>query len=159
MDTSIMAALGNDLGTVETIQYIVISIGGEQYGIDIKYVDNIIRMTKITRVPDVQHYFEGVINLRGEVVPVMSLRKKADLPVVDITDESRIVIVKLENNAPVGIIVDSVKEVVTLPTTSIESANKNSKKTQVTFLSGIGKFENRLISLLDLNAVIAEDAV
>ena len=64
-----------------------------------------------------------------------------------------------ENNAPVGIIVDSVKEVVTLPTSSIESANKNSKKTQVTFLSGIGKFENRLISLLDLNAVIAEDAV
>ncbi len=153
MDTALAL---NEAVTEDTIQYIVISIGGEQYGIDIKYVDNIIRMSKITRVPDVQYYFEGVINLRGEVVPVMSLRKKADLPVVDLTDESRIVIIKLENNAPVGLIVDSVKEVVTLPLSSIESPNKNSKKTQVTFLSGIGKFDNRLISLLDLAAVIAE---
>ncbi len=143
--------------TIETIQFIVINIGDEQYGVDIKYVDNIIRMTKITRVPDVQHYFEGVINLRGEVVPVMSLRKKCELPDVELTADSRIVIIKLENNAPVGIIVDAVKEVVTLPVNCIESANANSKKTQITYLSGIGKFENRLISLLNLNAVMAEE--
>ncbi|MBR2276255.1 MAG: purine-binding chemotaxis protein CheW [Lachnospiraceae bacterium] len=141
---------------VETIQFIVINIGDEQYGIDIKFVDNIIRMTKIRRVPDVQHYFEGVINLRGEVVPVMSLRRKCDLPEVELTDDSRIIIIKLENNAPVGIIVDAVKEVVTLPVDCIESANANSQKTQITYLSGIGKFENRLISLLNLNAVIAD---
>ena len=141
---------------VETIQFIVINIGDEQYGIDIKFVDNIIRMTKIRRVPDVQHYFEGVINLRGEVVPVMSLRRKCDLPEVELTDDSRSIIIKLENNAPVGIIVDAVKEVVTLPVDCIESANANSQKTQITYLSGIGKFENRLISLLNLNAVIAD---
>ncbi|MBQ7562948.1 MAG: purine-binding chemotaxis protein CheW [Lachnospiraceae bacterium] len=141
---------------VETIQFIVINIGDEQYGIDIKYVDNIIRMTKIRRVPDVQHYFEGVINLRGEVVPVMSLRRKCDLPEVELTDDSRIIIIKLENNAPVGIIVDAVKEVVTLPVDCIGSPNANSQKTQITYLSGIGKFENRLISLLNLNAVIAD---
>ena len=60
-------------------QYIVITFGNEQYGIDISYVDNIVRMQKITRVPKAQPYFKGVINLRGEVVPVMSLRLKMGL--------------------------------------------------------------------------------
>ena len=60
----------------ETKQYIVVKLGGEQYGIDISYVDNIVRMQKITRVPNVQPYFKGIINLRGEVVPVMSIRTK-----------------------------------------------------------------------------------
>ncbi|MCR5788300.1 MAG: chemotaxis protein CheW [Lachnospiraceae bacterium] len=155
MDSTALA-LNDKSASVEAIQFIVIDIGDEQYGIDIKYVDNIIRMTKIRRVPNVQHYFEGVINLRGEVVPVMSLRKKAGLPDVELTDESRIIIIKIENNAPVGVIVDSVKEVVTLPVDSLEPANKNSTKTQVTYISGIGKFENRLISLLDLSAVISD---
>lgn len=155
MDSTALA-LNDKSASVEAIQFIVIDIGDEQYGIDIKYVDNIIRMTKIRRVPNVQHYFEGVINLRGEVVPVMSLRKKAGLPDVELTDESRIIIIKVENNAPVGVIVDSVKEVVTLPVDSLEPANKNSTKTQVTYISGIGKFENRLISLLDLSAVISD---
>ena len=63
----------------ETNQYIVIQIGQEQYGIDIRYIDNIVRMQHITRVPKVQKYLKGVINLRGEVIPVMSVRIKMDL--------------------------------------------------------------------------------
>ncbi|MBR4831432.1 MAG: chemotaxis protein CheW, partial [Butyrivibrio sp.] len=62
--------------TNDRVQYIVIKVGGEQYGIDIKYVDNIVRMQHITRVPKVQSYLKGVINLRGEVIPVMSIRGK-----------------------------------------------------------------------------------
>ena len=60
-------------------QYIVITFGNEQYGIDISYVDNIVRMQKITRVPRVQNFFKGIINLRGEIVPVMSLRIRMEL--------------------------------------------------------------------------------
>ena len=60
-------------------QYIVIKIDNEQFGIDIKYIDNIVRMEKITRVPKAQRYFKGVINLRGEVIPVMDLRVKFDM--------------------------------------------------------------------------------
>ena len=60
----------------ETKQYIVVQIGSEKYGIDIRYVDNIVRMQKITRVPKAQVYFKGIINLRGEIVPVMSIRTK-----------------------------------------------------------------------------------
>ena len=63
----------------ETKQYIVVQIGSEKYGIDIGYIDNIVRMQKITRVPKAQAYFPGIINLRGEVVPVMSIRTKMGL--------------------------------------------------------------------------------
>ena len=74
----------------ETKQYIVVNIGNEQYGIDIGFVDNIVRMQKITRVPKAQSYFKGIINLRGEIVPVMSIRKKMGLEDDVITDASRI---------------------------------------------------------------------
>ncbi len=73
--------MAEQLETVENIrkQYIVVKIGNEQYGIDISYVDNIVRMQKITRVPRVQNFFKGIINLRGEIVPVMSLRIRMEL--------------------------------------------------------------------------------
>jgi len=139
----------------DSIQYIVINIGNEQFGIDIKYIENIVRMQKITRVPHVQPYFKGVINLRGEVVPVMSLRLKMSLEDDVFTNSSRIIIVKLENNAPIGIIVDEVKEVVTLDEKSIDPVVRDKKKTE-TFINGIGKNGENLISLLDLNMVISE---
>jgi len=143
----------------DTIQYIVIKIGEEQYGIDIRFVDNIVRMQNITRVPHVQDYFAGVINLRGEVVPVMSLRLKMGLPADEYTKESRIIIVKLENNAPIGLIVDEVNEVVTLDERNIDPVVKDKNKTE-TFINGVGKNGDTLISLLELNMVIGDkDAV
>lgn len=139
----------------DSTQYIVIKIGEEQYGIDIKYVDNILRMQKITRVPHTQSYFMGVINLRGEVVPVMSIRVKMALSEDEITNKSRIIILKVENNAPVGIVVDEVKEVVSLDERSIDEVNRSSKN-EPTFISGVGKVDGSLISLLDLSTVIGE---
>ena len=68
-----------DITEKETKQYIVVRIGGEKFGIDIGYIDNIVRMQKITRVPKAQVYFKGIINLRGEIVPVMSARIKMNL--------------------------------------------------------------------------------
>lgn len=140
----------------DTVQYIVIKIGEEQFGIDIKYIENIVRMQKITRVPSVQPYFKGVINLRGEVVPVMSLRVKMKLADDVYTNNSRIIIVKTDNNAPLGIIVDEVKEVVTLDERSIDEVARDSKLVDETFINGIGKNGDNLISLLDLNMVISE---
>ena len=143
----------------DTVQYIVIKIGEEQYGIDIRYIDNIVRMQNITRVPHVQNYFAGVINLRGEVVPVMSLRLKMGLSIDEYTKETRIIIVKLENNAPIGLIVDEVNEVVTLDERNIDPVIKDKTATE-TFINGIGKNGDTLISLLDLNTVIIDkDAV
>ncbi len=140
----------------DTTQYIVINIGDEQYGIDIKYVDNIVRMQKITRVPNCQEYFKGVINLRGEVVPVMSFRMKVNLPETEITNKTRIIIIKLEPNAPVGIIVDAVREVVTLSENNVDEATKSSTSNDPSYINGIGKCGETLISLLDLNVVISD---
>lgn len=139
----------------ETIQFIVIKIGDEQYGIDIKYIDNIVRMQHITRVPKVAPYLKGVINLRGEVIPVMSIRLKMDLPEDEITKASRIIILKLEQYGMIGVMVDEVKEVVTLDSSQIERVAYD-KEEKNNYINGIGKYEGGLISLLDLNTVTFE---
>lgn len=138
----------------DTVQYIVIKLGDEQYGVDIKFIDNIVRMQHITRVPRVPDYLKGVINLRGEVIPVMSLRVKMDLEADEITKATRIIILKLEQHGTIGIIVDEVKEVVTLTMDEIEKITYDGKEDKNIFLTGIGKHDNELISLLDLNAVV-----
>ncbi|MCQ2523949.1 MAG: chemotaxis protein CheW [Lachnospiraceae bacterium] len=143
---------GNDL-----VQYIVIQIGEEQYGINIAYVENIVRMTHITRVPKVASYLKGVINLRGEVVPVMSLRLKMGLEDDEITKKSRIIILKLETHGTIGIIVDEVKEVITLDSEHIEKVTAEAGATQSNFVASVGKCGAGLISLLDLNVVVSEN--
>ena len=144
--------------TTENIkkQYIVVKIGSEQYGIDISYVDTIVRMQKITRVPKVQSYFKGIINLRGEIVPVMSVRKKMSLADDVFTNASRIIILKLEQQGSLGIIVDEVKEVVTLGNDQIDKAAYNAKDDNNNLINGIGKNGDELISLFDINSIIDE---
>ena len=85
----------------EKKQYIVVKLGSEQYGIDISYVDNIVRMQKITRVPKAQPYFKGIINLRGEIVPVMSIRLKMGFEDDTFTNASRIIILKIEEQGKI----------------------------------------------------------
>lgn len=140
----------------ETTQYIVIRLGQEQYGIDIRYIDNIVRMQHITRVPKLSEYLRGVINLRGEVVPIMSLRLKMGLPADEETKSSRIIIVKLEQYGTIGMIVDEVKEVVTLDMEEQVEKLAYDKEDKNIFIQAVGKCEGGLISLLDLNAVAAE---
>ena len=139
---------------VTTTQYIVISLGTEQYGIDIKYIDNIVRMQQITRVPQVSPYWKGVINLRGEVIPVMSLRVKMGLEKDVETKNSRIIIIKQDQHEPIGVMVDSVKEVVTLSSNQVEKVTGEAKEDG--YVSGIGKQENGLISLLDIEQVMQD---
>lgn len=134
-------------------QFIVVKFGEEQYGIDIKYVDNIVWMQHITRVPKVSNYIKGVINLRGEVVPVMSVRLKMDLEDDVETKATRIIILKLEQHCNIGILVDEVKEVVNLEENQIERVSYETKDDKSNFIYGIGKYDGGLISLLDLNSV------
>lgn len=141
----------------ETTQFIVIKLGDEQYGIDIKYIDNIVRMQHITRVPKVDAYLKGVINLRGEVIPVMSIRLKMGLEQDEETKSTRIIILKLEQQGMIGIIVDEVKEVVTLDNEQIEKVAYEAKDMKDNFIYGVGKCDGGLISLLDLNAVVLEN--
>ena len=140
----------------EIKQYIVVNFGNEHYGIDISYVDNIVRMQKITRVPKAKVYFKGVINLRGEVIPVMSIRLKMGLEADEFTNSSRIIILKIEERGTIGVIVDEVKEVVTLGVGEIDRVTHNTKDIKSTFINGIGKNGEELISLFDINSLIEE---
>lgn len=144
---------------LETKQYIVVNIGEEQYGIDISYVDNIVKMQKITRVPKSQKYFNGVINLRGEIVPIMSLRRRFGLEEDVFTDKTRIIILKPEQQEPIGIIVDMVKEVVNLSEQDVGKMAIDAQDELSKYICGIGKNNNNntLISLLNINNVIAEN--
>ncbi len=138
-------------------QYIIISLGKDQYGIDIKYIHNIIVMQTITRVPKAQPYFMGVINLRGEVIPVMSLRRRFGLGEDEVTSISRIVIVKPEQQAaPVGIIVDEVREVISLDNDQVQKMNYDENDDKANYSIGVGKYENDLINLLNVPGVIFE---
>ena len=138
----------------EILQYIDITLGNEQYGIDIRFVDNIVRIQQITRVPKSQPYYVGVINLRGEVVPIMSLRKKFELEDDTYDNATRIIIVRLEDQSKIGVIVDEVKEVVNIDPTEIEKPAFKLDEKKAAYLAGIGKKGDQLISLLDIQAVL-----
>ncbi len=145
------------IGDSTAKQYIVVKIGSEQYGINIKYVDNIVRMQTITRVPKSQPYFVGVINLRGEIVPVMSLRRKFGIEDAEPTGATRIIILKPEPQATVGFIVDSVREVVTLEEDMVEKNNVNENAVDgQSYISAVGKNGDELISLLNIHTVIQD---
>lgn len=142
---------------VETFQYIVIRLGEEQYGIDIRYVDNIVRMQNITRVPKVPAYLKGVINLRGEVIPVVSIRLKMGLTESEHTRTTRIIILKTENSGNLGIVVDEVREVVTLREDNIDRVTRESRDGRTSFINGIGKHGDELISLLELSSITLDE--
>lgn len=140
---------------LETKQYIVIKLGNEQYGIDIQYVDNIVRMQRITRVPKAQSYFKGVINIRGEIIPVMSLRMKFGLEADEYKNATRILIIKIEPQAAIGMIVDEVKEVITLGEEQIDRITGSNDEKNA-YLIGVGKQQDGLVSLLNIPAVVVE---
>lgn len=151
MDTVKQAAV------TDANQFIVVELGAEYYGIDISNVDNIVKMQSITRVPKSQEYFNGVINLRGEIVPVMSLRRKFNLDDDEFTDKTRIIILKPEQQEPIGVIVDMVKEVVTLTEDNIEKTSVDTKDDKAKYLNGVGKNGDILISILNIANVISDE--
>jgi purine-binding chemotaxis protein CheW len=140
----------------DTKQFIIAYLNKGQYGIDINYIDNIIVMQSITRIPKSQGFFRGVINLRGEIVPVMSLSNKLGLEEAPYTSKSRIIIVRPENGAaPVGLIVDEVKEVITLEQDSIEKMNYDDNE-KANHSIGIGKYGTELVNLLNVHSIVIE---
>ena len=141
---------------VEMTQYIVIRLGEEQYGIDIRNIETITKMQHITRVPKMPSYLKGVINLRGVVIPVMSMRLRMNLDADVISKSTRIIVVKLEQEGNVGFVVDEVKEVVSLSTDDIDKIADNTKEGKTNLINAVGKHNGELISLFDLNAVSLE---
>lgn len=133
----------------DVVQLVTCTLGGEEFGIDILSVQEINRMTDITKIPNAPDYVEGAINLRGSTIPIIDLRRKLGFPVSANGESARIVIVELRE-AVIGFIVDSVSSVLGIPTKSIEPAPSVISHMESQYMRGVGKLDNRLIILLDL---------
>ncbi len=137
----------------DTKQYVVFKIGNEEYGVDIKMITTIERIMGIARVPKTPPYIKGVINLRGEIIPVICMRCKFNLPVEEYGEDTRIVIFKTEESS-VGIIVDSVAEVVQLKEEDVEKISSFSNALMIDYIIGVGKIDGRIITLLNLEKLV-----
>ncbi len=131
------------------LKLVVFALGQEEYAVNILGVHEIIKMLNITRVPKTPYYVEGVINLRGNIIPVVSLRKRFGLNEKVCDDNSRIIIGDIEGNM-MGMIVDAVSEVVSLDQSDIEPPPQEASGIESSYLSGVGKLNNRLLLLLNL---------
>ncbi|NMA69891.1 MAG: chemotaxis protein CheW [Desulfitobacterium sp.] len=134
-------------------QLVTFSLGSEEFGVDIMCVQEIIRIPPITRVPKAPSYVEGVINLRGNVIPVVSLRTRFGMEPVEEDDLSRIIVLQVQNKV-FGIRVDAVTEVLRLDEESIEPPPPVSLGVDASFIRGVGKIGERLLILLNLDYIM-----
>ncbi|MDH7576739.1 MAG: chemotaxis protein CheW [Bacillota bacterium] len=137
----------------DEIQLVVFSVEKEEYGLEISQVQEINRLLPITRVPRAPAYIEGVINLRGNVVPVVNLHSRLKLGMRTNTDRTRIVVVRAQG-IPVGLIVDEVLEVLCLSSSAVEPHAMPGVTSNAGYLQGVGKINERLILLLDLDSLL-----
>lgn len=137
----------------ETRQFVVFKMDKEEYGVDIQKVTTIERMVSIARVPKTPEFINGVINLRGEIIPIINLRKRFDLPQIEESEDTRIIIMKI-GEISAGIIVDAVAEVTQLTEESIETVSSFSTERAIEYIMGVGKIDNRIITLLDLEKLV-----
>jgi purine-binding chemotaxis protein CheW len=129
-------------------------VGRETFGVPITSLHEIVRVPEITAVPDAPHYLEGVINLRGKIVSVVDLRKRFGQPAPELNRRSRILVVEHMGRL-VGMIVDSASEVLKIPANEIEAAPAMMQEGGLDCVTGLGKYQGRLIILLDVNRVLA----
>ncbi len=139
----------------EAKKYLVFKIGDEEYGVDIRRITTIIEKDmEIARVPKLPVFIKGVINLRGEIIPVISLRLKFGLTEDIYSEETRIIIVGM-GEISAGLIVDSVAEVIELDDESTESITNIAGDFSLDYISGVGKTEGKIVTLLNLEKLIS----
>lgn len=141
-------------------KYLIFSIGNECYGIDIKYVTEIIGIEPITEVPELPNYIKGVINLRGKIIPVMDVRLRFKKEPKEYDDRTCIVVVEI-GNINIGLIIDRVLEVVNIDESNISPPPKiNSNKDNANkYIKGIGKIQNEVRLLIDCHKLLEEDEI
>lgn len=141
----------------ETTQLVVFKLGEEEFGVNILQVREIEKLDQgLTRVPKAPHFVEGVINLRGEIIPIVDLRKRFGLTLPPLGLDSRLIIVEVGEEA-VGMLVDAVVEVLRVPVSAIESAPSITKGVNSYYLAGVAKIEERLIVLLNLERALSPE--
>jgi purine-binding chemotaxis protein CheW len=137
---------------------VIFRLADEYYAVDIQAVQEIVRMQTITSIPGSESWVEGITNLRGRVVPVIDLRRRCGVTANEPASETRIVVVS-SSNGMVGLIVDAVSEVMRIPADQVELPSTIVAAAENTYLRGIAKLEDRLVSLMDLDGVLPSEGV
>lgn len=140
----------------ELMQLVTFSIGEEEFGVDILKVQEIIRTMEITKVPKAPGFVEGVINLRGKVIPIIDLRRRFGLSSKEHDKHTRIIVIEI-NNMIVGFVVDSVSEVLRIPASTVEPPPAVVAGMESEYISGVGKLQDRLLILLDLDRLLSNE--
>ena len=141
--------------TVEPTEHLAtFFLAGEEYGVDVRLVQEIIRVSEITQVPRSPGFVKGVINLRGRIIPVIDLKRKLGLGDVEDGKQARIVVVKVRERL-MGLLVDGASQVLKVPVASVEAAPEEVVEIDANYLRGVAKLENRLIILMDLPKVLS----
>lgn len=141
----------NDLS--DLLQLVSFKIGKEEFGVDILKVQEIIKILSITKVPNAPEFVEGVINLRGRVIPIIDLRVRLGLERIEHTKDTRIIVVELEGNI-VGFVVDEVNEVFRISKSITEAPPELVMGIDSEYITSVGKLEDRILILLDLDKVL-----
>jgi purine-binding chemotaxis protein CheW len=135
-------------------QIVTFFLSQEEFGVDILLVQEIIRPAPVTEVPNTPRFVEGVINLRGKVVPVIDLRRRLNIPTPETDKATRIIIIELEKRVT-GFVVDSVSKVITVPAGSVQSApDMIMSGVEGEYITGVSRIDDRLIILLDFSKIL-----
>lgn len=136
-------------------KYLTFQLGSEEYGIAIYHVTEVIGLQKITSVPDMPDYVKGVINLRGQVIPVMDVRARFNMNSKEYDDRTCVIVVDIKENA-IGLVVDEVREVLDIPEDRIEPPPKVSQKMSNRFIRGLGKVNEKVTIVLEIEKLLYE---
>ncbi len=150
----ILGEMGVETGELQLVTFTI----GEHYGVPISQVQEIIRVGAITKVPNTLPYMEGVINLRGRILPVLNLRKRLQLPERDITRDSRIVVTEIGTKV-IGLLVDTVSHVIKVPAGFVDSPPDEILEVDTDYITGVGKLNDRIVILLDLGRLLQRERI
>ncbi len=150
--------MANEILEKERAQYVIFRLDESEFGVEIGQVLRIVRLMEVTRVPRAPRFLEGVVNIHGEMVPVVDLKKRFELPWQEYGDKARILIVEVEGQT-VGMIVNSVTEITWIPTSAIEPPPEMVAEISGIYLTGLGSLDDRLVIFLDLSRVLTTEEV
>ena len=142
--------------TTDGSQFLTFNLGDELYGVDILRVQEIKGYTAVTKIPNTPSHIKGVLNLRGTIVPIVELRTKFNMPTIDYTTFTVIIVVVVRDKV-MGLVVDSVSDVLNIDKKDIQAPPQFGAKVDVSFLNGIGKSGDKLVALLDMDRLLLED--
>jgi purine-binding chemotaxis protein CheW len=152
-DASLTNLTNFDNEDTQKDKYLTFHLAGEDYGMEIRYVNEIIGIQNITDVPDMPDFIRGVINLRGKVIPIMDVRLRFGLDAREYDDRTCIIVANVENTE-VGLVVDEVSEVADIPEVNVEPAPRTGKNQETSYIQGMGKINEQVKILLDVHKLL-----